>query len=299
MALVTVILIVALAAGIAAFMARQQQLWGRQVENLRDQAQAQAVSRAALDWARAILADDARKNNVDHPGERWAMAPGPLPVENGSVSGSVTDQQGLFNLNNLVRNGKASPPDVEIFRRLLSALGLPLEIANATLDWIDADSNTSLPGGAEDIDYLGLDQPYRAANRLLTEPGNLSRVKGIDQAMVERLRPFVTALPEPTQINVNTAPAEVLAALFPDLSLADASALVEARKAGYFTNQSDFRSRLPAAKSNQIKDSEFSVNSRYFMISVAARFGRAHAGYKAIVARIEKEWPVIVWKRSD
>jgi len=105
-ALITVILIVALAASMAAFMAWQQQIWVRQVENLRDQSQAQAVARAAIDWARAVLADDTRNNNVDHLGEKWATVLAPLPVETGRVTGSVADQQGLFNLNNLVRNGK-------------------------------------------------------------------------------------------------------------------------------------------------------------------------------------------------
>jgi general secretion pathway protein K len=298
-ALITVILIVALAASMAAFMAWQQQIWVRQVENLRDQSQAQAVSRAAIDWVRAVLADDARKNNVDHLGEKWATVLAPLPVENGRVTGSVADQQGLFNLNNLVRNGKASQPDLAIFRRLLELLALPADLANAATDWIDADSETTYPDGAEDIDYLAMDPSYRAANRMMVEAGNLYRVKGFLPEMVERLRPFVTALPEPTPINVNTAPAEVLAALFQDLSLADAKALVAARKSGYFQDQADFRAHLPATKVKQIRDNDFSVNSRYFMVTSLASFGRAQSGYKALLARRGEEWPVVIWKKTN
>jgi general secretion pathway protein K len=271
----------------------------RQVENLRDQSQAQAVSRAAIDWVRAVLADDARKNNVDHLGEKWATVLAPLPVENGRVTGSVADQQGLFNLNNLVRNGKASQPDLAIFRRLLELLALPADLANAATDWIDADSETTYPDGAEDIDYLAMDTSYRAANRMMIEIGNLYRVKGVSPEMVERLRPFVTALPEPTTVNVNTAPAEVLAALFQDLSMADAKALVEARKSGYFQDQADFRAHLPASKVKQIRDNDFSVNSRYFMVTSLANFGRAQSGYKALLARRGEEWPVVVWKKTN
>lgn len=297
-AIITVILIVALAAGMAAFMAWQQQIWLRQVENLRDQAQAQAVARAAIDWARAVLAEDARKNNVDHLGENWATVLVPLPVENGRASGSIADQQGLFNLNNLVRNGKASPPDLAVLRRLLQQLDLPADLANAAADWIDPDAEALLPGGAEDIDYLAMDPPGRSANRMMTEVGNLYRVKGYSRETVERLRPFVTALPEPTPVNVNTAPAEVLAALFQDLTLDDAKALAEARKSGYFRDQADFRSRLPAAKSGQIRDNDFSVSSRYFMVTASASFGRAQVGYNALLARQGDEWPVVVWKKS-
>ena len=67
-ALITVMLIVALTASVAAFMAWQQNIWVRQAENMRDQAQASAIARAAIDWARVVLAEDARKNNVDHLG---------------------------------------------------------------------------------------------------------------------------------------------------------------------------------------------------------------------------------------
>lgn len=298
-ALITVILIVALAASMAAFMAWQQQIWVRQVENLRDQAQAQAVARTAIDWARAVLADDARKNNVDHLGENWATVLAPLPVESGQVTGNVADQQGLFNLNNLVRDGKASPRDLAVFRRLLERLELPADLANAVVDWMDEDSDTTYPGGAEDIDYLATDPAYRAANRMMTEMGNLYRVKGVSREMVERLRPFVTALPEPTPVNVNTASAEVLAALFQDLSVTDTKALVEARKSGYFRDQADFRSHLPATKLGQIRDNEFSVNSRYFLATSWAKFGRAQSGYKALLARRGEGWPVIVWKKTN
>lgn len=298
-ALITVILIVALAASMAAFMAWQQQIWIRQVENLRDQAQAQAISRAAIDWARVVLAEDARKNNVDHLGEKWATVLAPLPVENGRVTGSVTDQQGLFNLNNLVRDGKASPPDLLVFSRLLGLLDLPADLANAIVDWIDADADTTYPGGAEDIDYLAMNPSYRAANRMMIEVGNLYRVKGASREIIERLRPFVTALPEPTPVNVNTAPAEVLAALFQDLSLADAKALVEARKSGHFQDQANFRSHLPATKVGQIRDNDFSVNSRYFMVTTLASFGRAQSGNKALLARQGEGWPVVVWKKTN
>ena len=46
----------------------------------------------------------------------------------------------------------------------------------------------------------------------------LYRVRGFDAATVAKLRPFVTALPARTPVNVNTAPREVLAAVLPELS---------------------------------------------------------------------------------
>lgn len=293
-ALITVILIVALAVSTAAFMAWQQQLEVRRMENLRDQAQAGAIAHAAVDWARAVLADDVRDNNVDHLGEDWATALKVLPVEQGQIAGSITDQQGLFNLNNLARGEE----DIAVFRRLLDILRLPVELADAAADWVDANAESRLPGGAEDVYYLSLEPPYRAANRPLSGVDGLYRVKGFDAATVEKLRPFVTALPQPTPVNVNTAPPEILAALFPELPLESAKEMVEARKQNHFKDQADFRGRMPAGQSGQMRDTVFSVNSSYFLVTGRASFGRVRSGWQALLERRGNAWPLVVWRKA-
>jgi len=293
-AIITAILIVALAASTASFIAWQQHLWIRQAENLQDQAQARTVARAGVDWARALLGDDLRQNAVDHLGEDWAVGVAGMPVEEGRISGNIADQQGLFNLNNLVRDGRASELDVEEFRRLLKLLELPPELADAVTDWIDADNDTRHPGGAEDIDYLRLEPAYRAANRPLTEVGGLIRVKGFDDAMVKRLRPYVTALPRYTDLNVNTAPAEVLAAAIADLPLNEARDLVEARKGAHFKDKADFRARLPGHV-KQLRLDDLNVRSQYFLATSRAAFGRVRVGFQVLLERDGAAWPRLVW----
>lgn len=297
MALITAILIVALAASAAAFMAWQQQLWVRQVQNLNESAQARAVALAALQWARSILAADARKGAVDHEGEAWAQALAPLPVEGGEMSGRIRDQQGLFNLNSVVRAGRASAADLATYQRLLAQLDLPVELASALVDWIDGDAEPTLPGGAEDFDYLALDPPYRAANRVLTTVDGLARVKGYDAAALARLRPFVTALPKPTPINVNTAPPEILAALIPELTLEQARALAENRAAHPFRDVAEFHAQLPPTV-GQVNDALLSVGSQYFQVAGHARFGRARIGFEALLEREATAWPRLVWQRN-
>lgn len=297
MAVITAILVVALVASAASFMAWQQQLWVRQVENLNERAQSRAVVLAALQWARSALAQDARDNNVDHLGEGWAQPLTPLPVEGGELAGSVADQQGRFNLNSLVRGGKTSATDLAVFRKLLELLQLPPDLASAVVDWIDPDAEVTYPGGAEDMDYLALDPPYRAGNRALTTVDGLARLKGFDAATLERLRPFVTALPLPTPVNVNTAPAEVLAAAIADLPLDQAHALVAARKGQPFTDLADFRARLPKTVT-QVNETVLSVGSRYFLVSGHARFGRAKVGYEALLERETTAWPKLVWQKN-
>lgn len=297
MAVITAILVVALVASAASFMAWQQQLWVRQVENLNQQAQSRVVVMAALQWARAALAQDARENSVDHQDEGWAQALAPLPVEGGELAGGVTDQQGLFNLNSLVREGKTSASDLAVFRKLLELLQLPPELAAAVSDWIDPDAEVTYPGGAEDGDYLALDLPYRAGNRALTTVDGLYRLKGFDAETVERLRPYVTVLPQPTPVNVNTAPAEVLAAAIADLSLDQARALVTARKGQPFKDVADFRTRLPESV-KQANDAVLAVGSRYFLVAGHARFGRAKVGYAALLEREATAWPKLVWQKN-
>ena len=150
-AIIMVLLIIALATSLAAFMAQQQSLWQRQVESQFDRAQARRIGMAGIDWARAILGEDALVNSYDHGKELWALRLPALPVDGGEVVGVIEDRQGLFNLNNLARNGVTSAPDVAQFQRLLALLGLPAELATALADWMDADSGAQYPGGAEDV----------------------------------------------------------------------------------------------------------------------------------------------------
>ncbi len=297
MAVITAILVVALVASAASFMAWQQQLWLRQVENLNAQAQSRVVVLAALQWARSTLADDARRSQVDHLDEGWAQPLAPLPVEGGELTGGLSDQQGLFNLNSVVRGGKTSATDLAVFRRLLEQLQLPPDLAGSVVDWIDPDAEVTYPGGAEDMDYLALEPPYRAGNRALTTVDGLYRIKGFDPATVARLRPFVTALPQPTPVNVNTAPAEVLAAAITELPLDQAQMLVAARKGRHFKDIADFRARLPKTVT-QVNESLLSVGSRYFLVTGHARFGRAKVGCEALLERETPAWPTLVWQKT-
>jgi general secretion pathway protein K len=282
-ALVMVLLIVAMATTIAAFMAQQQAFWQREMENGRDRAQARRIAEAGIDWARAVLADDRSVNNFDHAKEMWAMQLPAIPVEGGEVQGVIYDQQGLFNLNNLVRNGAASTIDLQRFQRLLSALDLPQALGDTLTDWIDADS-VSMASGAEDDYYMNLPKPYRCANRPLSDIGELTSVRGFDASIIKRLQPFVSVLPTSgTAVNVNFAPAEVLMAMLPGLDLQGARQIVTDIKTTPFTNVSDFISKLPPNLQANAKD--ISVSSQYFMVTGYATQSDGASAARALLFR--------------
>lgn len=294
-AIVMAMSVVALAAIATTAMMTTQSTWSRESELEINHAQAQGLIQAGVDWARAVLSDDRRLSNVDHLKEPWALRLPPMPVDNGELAGYIDDQQGAFNVNNLVTGGKISVVQLARFERLLSILGLPTTLANSLADWIDADNDTQPSGGSEDDYYLSLQPPYFTANRPLTDVGELALVRGFDDGVRARLRPFVTALPANTALNVNTASPEVLSAVIEGLDLDAARALVAQRERSYFRDNADFINRLPrgiTGAGNDIK-----VSSNYFLARVRVTIGGAEARGIALLARSDIGWPAIVWRK--
>jgi len=288
--------VVALAAMAAAAILVSQAIWSRQVELSAGHVQARAVLQAGADWARAVLSDDRRISRVDHLGEPWALKLPTVRGESGELVGRIVDQQGAFNLNNLVTQGKVSLAQLAHFRRLLEILNLPEELADALADWIDEDDQPQPRYGAEDRYYLALDSPYLTANQPLTDLDELALVRGFDDNVRARLRPYVTALPRFTAVNVNTAPPGVLYAVIEGLDLGAARLLVTQRDRAYYRSVEDFRKRLPAGAEAAATD--ITVSSDYFMATLRVTVGGAQASGKALLARGAAGWPVVVWRKT-
>jgi general secretion pathway protein K len=170
-------------------------------------------------------------------------------------------------VNNLYRNGKLSPTHVAQFRRLLEILGLPDSLADAVL----------------------------ALNRPLIDVAELALVPGFDAAVRARLRPFVTALPRFSSVNVNTATPEVLAALVRDLELEDARAMAEQRNRAHFRNLSEFLMQLPPGAA--VDGNDITTASQYFIATVRVTIGEAQARGTALLARESNAWPTVVWRK--
>jgi general secretion pathway protein K len=263
--------VVAMAAIAAAAMLASQSTWSRHAELGAEHAQAQILVGAGVDWARAVLSDDRRVSSVDHLGEPWAMRLPPVPVDNGELAGRIDDQQGALNLNNLVRNGEVSPAHLAQFQRLLKILDLPEPMAGTLADWL------------------------LAAGRPLTDRAELAVVRGFDESARARLRPFVTALPRFTMVNVNTAPPEVLAAVVRDLELDAARALAAQRERAYFRTLAEFIVQLPAGAA--VDGHEITTASDYFLVSVRVTIGEAQARGTALLERDAAKWPAVAWRK--
>ena len=293
-AVLVAMLVVAIAAlAASSFMFRSQVEW-RRFENLSRMDQAQSVLRAAQQWGATVLLDDARNSSVDHRGEAWATRLPPVEAENYRIWGLMEDQEGRFNLNNLVANGEIDKQQLAIFVRLLSALRLPESLAGAVADWIDADD---LPFNANSVDspyYATLQTPYRATNQPLININELLRVKDMDRNTLAMLRPFVTVLPTRTPINVNTASPEVLVALVQGLSSEEAYSMVAKRERTYYRNITDFQQALPSGMTAPA--SGISVSSQYFLVQARASNERLSIGNQALYRRVGVALPNLIWR---
>jgi general secretion pathway protein K len=297
-AVIVAMLIVALAAAAAAAALQQQDLAVRQLTTAREYEQATWVLKGGAHWARSILYQDGRISAMDHGGELWASGLPRTDIEQGTVSGEITDQQGLFNVNNLALEEKASARDIEMFRRLLQAIGLNADLAEAIADWIDADEEALPAAGAEDDYYLRLPSPYRAANQPVVELSELLRVRGMDEASLARLRAFTTALPRRTPVNVNLAPPELLGVMVPGLTPEEARALASTRVQAPFRSLEEFEKRLPRRNLKWIEGT-LSVGSSYFVVRGRATVGKADVRMEALLQRERGAMPVVLWQRMQ
>lgn len=291
-ALVTALLVVALATVAAVAMATRLHVDVRRTGNLIHGEQAYAYALAAESWAEVILRRDARDSTYDALDEDWAFALPPIPVEGGYVSGHVSDLQGRFNVNNLLdANGMPDAKSIEYFRRLLNVLNLDPELAAALLDWIDADINATFPGGAEDDTYLLEDPPYRAANRRLVSISELRLVHGFTDDVIKVLAPHVTALPDVTPINVNTATAEVLLALNENMNVQGVETLLADREQHPFQNTQDFLAHDALAGLGITGGVD--VSSHWFLVLTDVSVGIGTAQLESVLKRDQQDVRVV------
>ncbi|OSM05328.1 type II secretion system minor pseudopilin GspK [Magnetofaba australis] len=287
MALLTALLIVALAGVAATAMASALRLRGHAMANMIHREQAYQIVLGGEAWARDILLQSQQENGYDALTEEWAGRVPPMPVRGGSVGGFLEDMQGRFNLNNLVHEEAQSPVSVGRFQRLLDILGLDPNLANAIADWIDPDDIYGGPGGAENDLYAGVSPGVRTAGKPLVSVTELMQVHGVTQEVYQTLAPFVAALPVRTGINVNTAKPEVLMSLADGVTRADAQVIIDQRKLEPFEKPEDFL-YLPVLNQYDIDTSGIEVFSNFYLLNADAQVGRGRVRLFSLIERTGK-----------
>jgi general secretion pathway protein K len=304
-ALLLAMLILTLVATLAAGMVWQQ--WRAiQVEGAeRARAQSAWILSGALDWARLILREDARNGGPDHLGEPWAV---PLAEARLSsflaadrdnnnaaesdgieafLSGTITDAQSRWNLRRLVdAEGKVVPAQLRVLQRLTDQAGLPSDSAERIAlalrkAWAPAGAKTDSAAFA----------PQRLAELAWL---------GIDADAIRRLEPWVTLLPgSQTSVNVNTAPAEVIAAAVDGMSLGSAQRLVQERQRAPLRDLSAPAARAYFPADPQTNLDGVGVASRFFIVQGRLRLGERVLEERSLVERRQLDIVVIARERIN
>jgi general secretion pathway protein K len=311
-AVITALLLTALAITVVASLFWQQQVQVRSMENQRLRLQTQWAMRGMVDFARFWLRqDNPMLTALDGV---WAT-----PIEearlddyvdrekvdtekfDATVSGRALDAQARFNITNLVdATGTVNPKQVLAYQRLLSNMKLDSGLAQATADAVlrakpkprTADSGADGKTPAAKPATGGSSEPVA-----FTQVEDLLAVPGYTPQMIEQLRDVVIILPELTPINVNTAPAEVLAAVTM-MSLSEASALTLSNPRKKFVDFANFKNNI---NGNVIEGVELDVKSRYFLTVIRVRLDRAALDAVALVNRKTdpQRTTSLVWLREN
>lgn len=305
-ALLTALLLVTLVTSLAAAMIWRQYR-AVQIESA-DRARAQSawILQGALDWARLILREDARANQrepVDHLGEVWAVPlaearlstflaagpegkPGTGDDDAGGpeafLSGQLSDAQALYNLRNLTVGEQLPLAELRTLQRLCDSAGVPSNTAQTLAKQLRA--------------AAGLIEDKRQAPLMPQTVDELVWL-GLTPDVVKRLKPFVTLLPQRTAVNVNTAPREVIAALFEGMDLGSAERIVRDRVNQPLKSQDDIKRYLPQGVATD--DSRAAVASAYFFITGTLRLDERVLQERSLVWRNGLEMRVVARERVN
>jgi len=312
MAIISALLIAAVVAVIAGGMLTRQTVFTRGLEAEQLRVQGSWSLQGGLEISRQLLWD-ARQHDVltrlDQPWARPIVAPRP-GSQGGPFDGRLEDEQGKFNLRNLVANERTDAQALRGFERLCKLLGvsatLSQRISQRVIDSYPRLLNPQL--AAQPTAKGGFDsgrstspnaasKPVPSRQPMLRTLDDLLGVEGVNAKVLARLSAYVTILPANTWLNGNTASAEVLAAAVPGLSLQRAKALVAERDAGqWFINRGDFvnRLRMPELAMETIR---VGITSEWFRLRGQASAEQRRVRLDALLHRSEDRMPLVIWSR--
>lgn len=309
-ALITVMLVVALAVIIATNMTSRLTIQMRRAENILLHSQAYWYALGAEQFAMRILQQDMEDDqDLVHRGQYWAQQESSFPVDGGTIEGEISDLQACFNLNSLAGEKSQEEQEAEssrtiqsrAFQALLEQLEIEAyqaeQIAEALRDWIDSNDTLNSSVGAEDSEYESLEYPYLAANSPMSHASELRLIRDVDASLYRKIRPFVCAIPGQRflNLNVNTLlpeQAEVLyAVLSPHITVDQARDVLTNRPNNGFETLEEFWGQAEvidaAAASAEVKQ-QIVVKSNYFHLQAVATVDRARFKLESVIKRTGK-----------
>ena len=276
MAIISALLIAAVVAVIAGGMLTRQTVFTRSLEAEQSRVQGQWLLLGGLERSRQMLWEARQKDVLTRLDQPWARA------QTGVFEGRIDDEQGKFNLRNLVNRQQPDAEQLQSFERLCRTLGVAPAVSRRISQRVIAS-------------YEQNGQP--AKYPMLRSLDDLSGLEGLTPEVLQRLQAYVSVLPGNTWVNGNTASAEVLSAVVPQLSLSQAHGLVAERDSGHwFINRGDFVNRLHLPQV-ELEAVQVGITSEWFRLQGQARRERRRVTIDALLHRPEDREPRVIWSR--
>ena len=305
MAIISALLIAAVVAVIAAGMLTRQSVSTRALEADQQRVQGRWLLHGGLEISRQLLWDARQRDPLTRLDQPWAQR-----LNAQGFEGRLEDEQGKFNLRNLVANERVDEAQVQAFQRLCELIGVSAGLSQRISQRVIGSYPYLLnPQIAENTTSKNAFDSGRAtspnASRkpqhpklpMLRSVDDLRSVEGVNDAVIGKLAPYLTVIPATTWLNGNTATAPVLAAYVPGLSLERAQALINERDAGrWFINRGDFvnRLRMPNLELTSVK---VGITSDWFRLRGEARRDQRRVSLDALLHRSEDRLPQVIWSR--
>ncbi|NWN49606.1 type II secretion system minor pseudopilin GspK [Pseudomonas sp. MAFF 301514] len=273
MAIISALLIAAVVAVLAGAMLTRQTVFTRSLEAEQLRIQGQWLLQGGLERSRQLLWDARQKDVLTRLDQPWARAQG------GAFEGRIEDEQGKFNLRNLVNREQVDTEQLQSFERLCRLIGVDPAVSRRISQRVIA----------------SYEPP--AKYPMLRSLDELSGIEGLDPLVLQRMQAYISVLPGRTWVNGNTASAEVLSAVVPQLSLAQAHGLVAERDSGqWFINRGDFVNRLHLPQV-AVDSVQVGITSEWFRVQGQARREQRRVTLDALLHRPEDRQPRVIWSR--
>lgn len=304
-ALITILMMVALASIIAVTIAQRQQNTNQNTGYLLGQHQALNYAKSAEALFSELLVQDAKSGSKsDHLQESWAQPMPAFPIDGGYVSGRIVDETGKFNLNTLVKDdGTPNPNAQAYFQAVLKRLGLPDELVEAVIDWQDADDLVIGAMGAESAYYGSLPRPYQPSNHAFQSVEELKQVRGFEGQNFALIRPYITAIPaKNSKININTAPTLLIAAISDQINLNTLENELKQKQQGMEGFESveqlwqlQSLAQLTTDQKN-LAQNNFDVKSMFYQVDIEVLIADRKRQFRSHLYRLDQQ--VYVFSRS-
>lgn len=313
-ALLTVLLLVAVIAVLAAHGIDRLAGATKLTSNARELSQAKAYLIAAESIAMRSAEEIVRLS----PGRTtnaggWNGREQSFPVPGGIISAALRDGGNCFNINSVVSREQAlltpRPLGIDQFVRLMILLDIPdgdaMDIAVSVADWIDSDTDAA-QRGAEDPYYQQRKNPYRTANAVLVDPSELRAIKGVTTDIYARLAPWVCVLPttDLSPININTLRPEqavLLAMLSANPDIVRARQFLGRRpETGYASVSAFWEQGFPASFGAPADvQKQVQLTTRWFRLDAQVEMQSALAEERALIDAARRPARLVHRQRGD